>query len=143
MRDIAITTMDYLQGIKSGEMKKFRNHLKIYSCILIMAILCQSCVVYHKTPVTLEQAAQENRKTKIQMQDGRVEKFKFITHKDQRYFGTRMTGNGLVNIPIDVNSVSRVHVKNKTASVLVTVIPLAALTALVIAGSNFGGGFGG
>lgn len=54
-----------------------------------------------------------------------------------------MTGNGLVNIPIDVNAVSRVHVKNKTASVLVTVIPLAALTALVIAGSNFAVGFGG
>ena len=84
--------MDYLQVIKSIEMKKIRNHLKICSCILIMAILCQSCVVYHKTPVTLEQAAQENTKTKILLEDGRVEKFESITHKDQQYFGTRKTG---------------------------------------------------
>ncbi|MGA9239730.1 hypothetical protein [Robiginitalea sp.] len=113
-------------------MKRIRNHLRKCSCILIITILCQCCVVYHKTPVTLEQAVQENTKTKILLEDGRVEKFKFVTHKDQQYFGTRMTGNGYVDIQIDENAVSKVQVKHKTASILVTVIPLAALTALVI-----------
>ena len=131
--------LDYLEGIKFSKMKKIRNHLRICSCILIIAILCQSCVVYHKTPVTLEQAVQENTKTKILLEDGRVEKFKFVTQKDQQYFGTRMTGNGYVDIQIDENAVSKVQVKNKTASILVTVIPLAALTSWVIFVVSYGG----
>lgn len=136
--------MDFLQVINSSEMKRIRNHLKICSCILILAILCQSCVVYHKTPVTLDQAAREKTKTKIVLEDGRVEKFKSITNQDGRYYGNRMTGDGLLTIPVDIDSIYEVHVKNKTASILVTIIPLAALTALVIAGSNFSvGGFGG
>ena len=131
--------LDYLEGIKFSKMKKIRNHLRICNCILIIAILCQSCVVYHKTPVTLEQAVQENTKTKILLEDGRVEKFKFVTQKDQQYFGTRMTGNGYVDIQIDENAVSKVQVKNKTASILVTVIPLAALTSWVIFVVSYGG----
>ena len=100
--------------------------------------------MYHKTPVTLDQAAREKTKTKIVLEDGRVEKFKSITNQDGRYYGNRMTGDGLLTIPVDIDSISEVHVKNKTASILVTIIPLAALTALVIAGSNFSvGGFGG
>ena len=99
-------------------------------------------MVYHKTPVSIGQAVEEETKTKILLNNGSTERFKYITHENEQFFGVRMTGNGLVNIPIDVNSVSRVHVKNKTASVLVTVIPLAALTALIIAGSNQPAGFG-
>ena len=56
--------MDYLQDINFREMKRIRNQLKICSCILIMAILCQSCVVYHKTPANLEQAAKGEYKNK-------------------------------------------------------------------------------
>ena len=118
-------------------MKKIRNHLKICSCILILAILCQSCVVYHKTPVTLEQAARENTKTKIVLEDGRVEKFKSITHRDQQYFGTRKTRFDQVNIPIDVNAVSEVRVKNEKASgVLTAVTVIAALGTLVWIGAS-------
>lgn len=110
---------------------------------MIIAILCQSCVVYHKTPVSIEQAAEEETKTKILLKNGSIEKFKYITHENNQFYGVRMTGNGLVNIPLEVDAISNIQVKNKTGSVLVTVIPLAALTALVIAGSNFAVGFGG
>jgi hypothetical protein len=52
-------------------------------------------------------------------------------------------GNEIVKTLIDLDELSADHTKSKTASVLVNVIPLAALTALVIAGSNFSvGGFG-
>jgi hypothetical protein len=99
-------------------------------------------VVYHKTPVTLEKAVEEKTKTKILLKDGNIEKFKYIAHENDQFYGVQMTGNGLVNIPLDVDAISNIQVKNKTSSVLVTVIPLAALTALVIAGSNFAVGFG-
>ena len=118
-------------------MKTIRKDFKTTCYILMVLILCQSCVVYHKTPVTMEQAAKANTKTKLLLKDGKIEKFKFVTFKDGQYYGTRITGNGTVNIPIDSNSVDKVQVKNKTASILVTVIPLAALTALVIAAANF------
>ena len=128
--------LDYLEGIKFSKMKKIRNHLRICSCILIIAILCQSCVVYHKTP-TLEQAVQENTKTKILLEDGRVEKFKAIIRKDQHYFGMRKTGFDQVSIPINVNAVSEVRVKNEKASgVFTAVTVIVGLGTLVWIGAS-------
>ena len=118
-------------------MKTIRKNLKANCCILMILTICQSCVVYHKVPVTIEQAAKEHTKTKILLEDGRIEKFKRITYKDEQYYGTRMTGNGQVTIPININSINKVQVKNKTASILVTVIPVVALTALIIAASSW------
>ncbi len=129
--------LDYLEGIKFSKMKKIRNHLRICSCILIIAILCQSCVVYHKTPVTLEQAVQENTKTKILLEDGRVEKFNSITFKDQQYFGARKTSFDQVSIPINVNAVSEVRVKNEKASgVFTAVTVIVGLGTLVWIGAS-------
>ena len=118
-------------------MKIIREHLQNTCYGLMFLVLFQSCVVYHKTPVTMEQAAADKIKTKIVLKDKSIEKFKYITYEDQHYFGTRVTGKGHVKIPIDVNDVSEVKIKDKTASIVVTVIPLAILTALVIAGSNY------
>ena len=124
-------------------MRTSRQGIKTNAIILILLTLFQSCVVYHKTPVTMEDAVQAETKTKVFLKDGRVEKFKSVTNQDGQFYGTRITGNGLVTIPLDVDSISQVQVKNKTASILVTVIPLAALTALVIAAANFSvGGIG-
>ena len=125
-------------------MKAFRKPLRSSAFLLMVLTLFQSCAVYHKTPVTMEQATQENTKTKIHLKDGRVEKFKFITHQDGQYYGTRLTGKGPVSIPIDASAINKVQVKNKTASILITVIPLTAIAALMIAAANFSiGGFGG
>ena len=96
-------------------------------------MLFQSCVVYHKTPVTIEHAANEKIKTRIILKDKSIEKFKYITYENQGYFGTRVTGNGPVTIPIDVNNVYEVHIKNKTGSILLTAIPLAGMAALFTA----------
>ena len=104
---------------------------------MIITILCQSCVVYHKTPVTLEQAVQENTKTKILLEDGRVEKFKAIIRKDQHYFGMRKTGFDQVSIPINVNAVSEVRVKNEKASgVFTAVTVIVGLGTLVWIGAS-------
>jgi hypothetical protein len=84
----------------------------------------------------MEQAVAEKTKTKILLKDGSTEKFKYIARENDQYYGARQTGNGLVNIRVDVDSISKVQVKNKTLSVLVTVIPLAAITAFMIAAAN-------
>ena len=137
IRDIAPAAFDYLQGIKSIEMKRIRNHLKIYSCILILAILCQSCVVYHKNPVSLEQAARENAKTKILFEDGKVMKYESVTHKDQQYFGTSKTRFDWINIPIEENAVSEVRVKNEKGSGTFTAATvIVAVGALVWIGAS-------
>mgnify|MGYP001553939083 CR=1 FL=1 len=122
-------------------MKTIRIYFKISSFILLVLTLTQSCVVYRQSPVSLEQAVQEETRTRILMKDGKVEKFKRITQEDEQYNGIRMTGKGPVTVPIDINSIDEIRVKNKGASIFVTVLPFAALTALAIAGSNmsFGG----
>ena len=82
----------------------------------------------------MEQAAQEKIKTRIVLKDKRIEKFKYITKDNEQYYGTRLTGNGPVTIPIDVNDVSEVRIKHKTGSILLTTIPLAALATFVTIG---------
>ncbi len=79
----------------------------------------------------MEQAAQEKIKTRIVLQDKSIEKFKYITKDNEQYYGTRLTGNGLITIPIDVNEVSEVRIKHKTGSVLLTTIPLATLATFI------------
>lgn len=112
---------------------EIKRQLRTYSFFLMSIVLLQSCVVYHKTPVSLEEAADQKVKTKIILKDKNVEKFKYITKEESQYYGTRLTGEGTLNISIDSAKVSEVRIKNKTASVIVTVVPLAAVTALLIA----------
>ena len=65
------------------EMKYLLKHLKLIAYLLVSLILFQSCVVYNKTPTSIEKASQyNNHKMKIKTYDGDKYKLRWIDEKD-------------------------------------------------------------
>lgn len=71
-------------------MKAFFNHIKSIAYFLAMLILFQSCVVYNKSPSTIEEAtSDEEMPIKIINKDGHVYKFRLIEENDGNIIGFR------------------------------------------------------
>jgi hypothetical protein len=60
--------------------------MKTITYILIVFILCQSCVVYQKTPVPLSESYDKGKVKVITNTDEKL-KFKKIIQKDSIYYG--------------------------------------------------------
>jgi hypothetical protein len=108
------------------------KHLKTIGFLLFLIILFPSCVAYHTTPVSLEDAVQEHTKTIIVLKDKSIEKFKYITKDNHGYYGARHTVNGFVNVPINVNEISEVRVKNIIATTIKTGISLGVVMWILV-----------
>lgn len=90
--------------------------------ILLSAfMLLQSCVVYHKTPSTLEEASQARMKTKVTLTNGTEIKFKSLTKEEGQYFGTQKVSGEMQQILVRPEDVRNVQLKNKTASTFATI----------------------
>jgi len=123
--------------------KGYRTIALIFSGLLLF----QSCVIYRKTPTTLEKAAQEQVKTKVTNTNGEIFKYKFISYENGIYYGNVEEDWGeFKKVPLDSEDILNVRTKNKTASTLVTIvaitIPVIAFTGYMIAESfTLGSGF--
>lgn len=129
-------------------MRKIHNkRFKTTAVVLAFLVLLQGCVVYHKTPTTLEQASNEYIKTKITNTDNETTKYKYITFEEGTYYGVNKRSGELVKTPLNSEEINRILIKNRTASTWVTVTviatPVIALGVALIAVSNssmIGGG---
>ena len=115
-------------------MEAIKTRLKTIAWFLTALILFQSCVVYHKTPTTLEKASQEQIKTKVTNNEGETIKFKYITYEDGVYYGVNKKSGEIIKTPLDKQYVETVLIKNKSASTWVTIaailVPVLAIIAL-------------
>ncbi len=100
-------------------MAVIKKKLNIIALLLTTLTLFQSCVVYHKTPTTLEQASRERIKTKIINANGATLKYQFIEYEDGIYYGVNMKSGTEVRIPLKQDEVT-VLLKNQTATTLTT-----------------------
>lgn len=100
---------------------KSNNRLKPVALFLMALLLFQSCVVYHKTPTTLEKATQERIRTKVTNASGKALKFTYIAYEDDVYYGINERSNLISKTPINQQETAKVLTKNKPVSVLVTV----------------------
>nr|WP_315162313.1 hypothetical protein [uncultured Flavobacterium sp.] len=88
-------------------------------CLLItLALLLQSCVVYKKTPSTINEAV--DSKAKVLVVKTNDEKLKLIKIEkiDGNYFGEIKTRKGIEKIPLSENDIKTIRIKNKSASTL-------------------------
>ena len=105
---------------KSSIMQLMRKHLGKLSLLISLFTLLQGCVVYHKTPVSLEQAAKAGTKAKIVMSDGSLAKYKYITEIKGKYYGVNKKSGMWVETPTNINPDTEVFLKNKPTSRLLT-----------------------
>ena len=94
----------------SEEMKKLKKSLKVIALFLSALILFQSCAIY-RTPVTLEQAAQEEKAVKVITVDDDSYKYKYIVYENGEFFGVKDNPGEDVKFPITVEEVEEVLMK--------------------------------
>ena len=134
---------------------KFESNLLIY--LLVTCFLFQSCSIYHADNISLEQAADTNRKVRITTDAGDKLKFKRIKNEGGNYYGHTKVSSGtskklqslgvignekgeLYSFGLETLNIDKIQAKNYSGSTLATIgISIVGLLAIiaVIAGSSF------
>ena len=88
-------------------MIELQKSLKVIAQFLAGLILLQSCSSY-KTPITLQQAAQEEKAVKIVTVDDETYKYKYIVYQDGQFYGVKDNPGEDVKFPIETEEVTAV-----------------------------------
>ena len=121
-------------------MKALKKWLKTIALFFTALILFQSCATY-KTPVTLEQAAQEEKAVKIVTVTDDSYKYKYIVYEDGQFYGVKDNPGEDVKFPINAEEVSDVLMKKGGLStwewIVIGVVVIGVVWLLF---SDYGGG---
>ena len=124
-------------------MKPLKNYFKPISFLLSIIILLQGCTVYKRSPVSLDEAIQAQTMVKIEKKNGEIEKHDLIVVLENgEIFGKKFKRNNFKKnnsfgfyelTAINKEQISKIQLKDKKASRLLTsTIPLV-ISALLIA----------
>ena len=116
-------------------MKTILKHLRIFCYLLAITILFQSCVIYHKTPSTLEHASKERIRTKIINANGATLKYMFIEYKDGVYYGVNKKSGTMVRVPLKEEEIT-VLLKNQTATTLTSLAIIGGSVLIFVLGGR-------
>lgn len=112
------------------------TRLRTIALLLIGATMFQSCRVYKRESVSLDQAISEGKRVKIRTFDNKTYAYKSIEKKEGVYYGIKMIRKELVRTPIDTNNIKKVKLHNKTMSVIYGVL-IGATATVVVLGFTF------
>lgn len=123
-------------------MKTQKKQFRCIALTLAILVFFQSCKVYHSDSVTLEQASQEFKRAKVQTTSNEILKFRGVKVENSTYYGVKKVKGGLINIPLELNSIKSVKLENETMSTILTIaLPVIIIVgALAIIGSTLDDG---
>ena len=104
---------------------------KSISLVLLATIIFQSCAVYQKTSLTLDEA-KDKGKVRVITSQGDALKFNNIVQKDSMYYGVRKIssdnyyGKVDVSMPLYPDLIESIYLKNKGATIVKSVLFLGA-----------------
>lgn len=130
-------------------MKRFLIYIKIVSIALIVLILLPSCSVYYSETASMEEALSASHKVQIKTPQKDIYKFKKIIQEEDQVYGitkrNSFTAKDLnsqiiwkksdekeVSILLNDEQTSYIHLKNQSASTLVTVAVSAVSVGALI-----------
>lgn len=135
-------------------MKTFRKHLKMISLLLSLTILAQSCVAYHSSTASIDEAIQSNDKIKLTSETEDNYEFQELQRENGNIYGITkrksVTADLLstqivedtkdkkyVKILLRNDQLNNIHLQNKTMSTLATIgIPLVIVGVIAIIAVN-------
>jgi hypothetical protein len=118
-------------------MKANKKRSRIIALFLTGLLLFQSCVVYYKTPTTLEKASRERVRTRITAKNGDVLKYRYISVEDGMFYGMNQKSGKWIKTPLDQNDLALVQTRNKSGSTWATVALIGVpVIVLVIIGTT-------
>ena len=112
-------------------MKKIKKSLKAVAFFLSGLILLQSCSTY-KTPVTLQQATQQEQAVKIISVDDETYKYKYIVYEDGQFFGVKDNPGEDVKFTINTEEVADVLMKKGMPWWAWTLVVIGGLTIILV-----------
>ncbi len=99
-------------------MRAIVNQMKVIAIILVSLMLFQSCRVYHKGNVSLDEAITQQKRVKIKTKDGRKLKFKSVVIDSSQYYGIKKIRGKTVRTLIEPNNIETLRLHNKTMSII-------------------------
>ena len=114
-------------------MKTIRKQIKHLALLFASLILLQSCVVYQKSSVSLDQAAKEGTKVKVKTNTNKTYKFQRIGFEDGNFYGEqKIVGYKKVIIPLQDNEIYKVLLKDKTKSTILSIGLSVVLVGVIL-----------
>jgi hypothetical protein len=135
-------------------MKTIRRHLKMISLLLSFTILVQSCVAYHSSTASIDEAIQSNDKIKLTSEIEDNYEFQELQRENGNIYGITkrksvtadLLSAQIVEDTIDQKNVkillrndqlNNIHLQNKTMSTLGTIaIPVVIVGVIAIIAVN-------
>ena len=115
-------------------MKTIRQYLESLVSLFSLLILFQSCVVYEKSSVSLEWAAKQERKAKVETKNNQTYKFKRIQSDKDQFYGIRKVNGELIKTPLQTDNLNKIQLQNKSTSTIATITTvLGSLIGVILA----------
>lgn len=99
---------------------------------LVIALILQSCAVYKKTPITLNEAVNADRKILVLKTDNTKIKFKKIEQIDGIYYGLIRTKGRIEKIPLTESDLKTIRALDKTATTIGNVAIVVGSLGIVL-----------
>ena len=108
-------------------METIKTHLKVVALFFSVLILLQGCTVYKSANVSLEQAVWADTKVIVKENNSKAIMFDRIEVEDGNYFGIKKFKGDIIKMRLDEDNLSRISLKNKTMSTILTAASPVAL----------------
>ena len=121
-------------------MKKIRKQIEHLVLLFASLILLQSCAVYQRTPVSLEQASKQDVKAKIKTKTNETFLVGRIIFEDGRFYGIQKVNGKKIRITLhtnDINSIRLIETSPNIRSVLLPLITILALSGIIALSPGF------
>lgn len=124
-------------------MKTIKKQVKTIALMISVLMCFQSCKVYYRDSVSLEQAVNENKRTKLETKNNQTFVFKSIIKEKDQYFGLKKEKGEIIKVQIYQKDIEKLRLQNKSLSTISTIsIILLTTLGLFIGGAAiaFSGG---
>ncbi len=119
-------------------MNLLKTSFRAIAFFFLTLTLLQSCVAYHMTPVSLQQAEQSKKRVKMKTSTDQTFKFKQIVLEENQFYGLKKEKGELVKVAISDYGTNEVFLHSKSKSTWITLAVIAVpLIGLIILGRNF------
>jgi len=105
-----------------------KNLFLVFAFVIFLG---QSCTVYQKTTISLEQSIDKG-KVQVVTTEGREVKFKNIVSTNNVYFGVVSNEDGNANVQLSSGSIESIYLQDKTKSLVFSVLLISPIVALLI-----------
>lgn len=94
-------------------------------------LLFESCSIYKKTPITIEEASTGDKSVLIIINDGTKLSLSKIEKIDGKYYGTKQINDQTITLPLNEEEILKIRQKDKRASRFVTIASIVTGVALI------------